>query len=128
MKLILDTHVFIWWVTNPDKLSSRVFDELKNTHNDLFLSAVSIWEIVVKVRLGKLEIDGDLSEHVKGQVEQNGLLQLSLSPEHVYKLDALEDIHKDPFDRLLVAQSLYEGARLVTKDEHIQRYEVETIW
>ena len=128
MKLLLDTHTFIWLTTGSNELSPKARQLIEDLENRIFLSVISIWEILLKVRVGKLEVGGNLDSLVRNQVENNSVEILPLQAEHVYGIEKLEDIHKDPFDRLLIAQAKHEGACFLTKDAHILRYNVETAW
>jgi PIN domain nuclease of toxin-antitoxin system len=106
MKLLLDTHIFIWWADAPEKLSSVALSALEDEANDLILSVVSIWEIQIKSQLGKLKLSQALRGLIKSQQEANGLKILPIELPHILALDALPFHHKDPFDRLLIAQSI----------------------
>jgi PIN domain nuclease of toxin-antitoxin system len=132
VKLLLDTHALIWWDSDPARLPQLVLDELVNKDNDIYFSVVNLWEIQIKQQLRKLDFTHSLSDFFKQQ-SANGLVPLSVEPEHVIGLTHLEaegddPIHKDPFDRLLVAQALAEGMVLVTCDDQIQRYAVPNLW
>src|SRR5437588_7358785 len=105
MKLLLDTHAFIWWFNEPEKLSPKALALLADGDNDLILSAASVWEMQIKIQLGKLKFTVPLREIVESQEQTNGVQVLPVGLEHVLALDALPAHHKDPFDRLLVAQA-----------------------
>ncbi|MFL6207933.1 MAG: type II toxin-antitoxin system VapC family toxin [Pyrinomonadaceae bacterium] len=122
MKLLLDTHIFIWWADEPERLSSAALAALADGTNDLILSVVSIWELQLKIQLGKLKLSQPLIELVKSQQETNGLQVLSLELPHVLALDTLPPHHKDPFDRLLIAQSIVADLTLVTADDKLSAY------
>jgi PIN domain nuclease of toxin-antitoxin system len=128
MKLLLDTHAFIWWATKPEKLSSKVQGLFADASNSLLLSVVSIWEIQIKSQLGKLQLNLPLRELVEAQQRVNGLWVLAIELEHVLALDSLPAHHKDPFDRLLIAQAAVEDASLVSKDNAFANYEVKLLW
>lgn len=128
MKLLLDTHAFIWWDSNPEQLSDTALDLLADSTNELLLSVASIWEIQVKRQLGKLSLQSSLSEILTAQQTTNALSVLPINVEHVLTLDQLPAIHKDPFDRILIAQALYEDAVLVSTDSVFVSYPVQTIW
>ena len=102
MNYLLDTHTLLWWSTEIDSLSSSARDIIEDKSNAIFFSAASIWEIQIKVQLGKLKIPEPLSSLVAKQ-QENGLLFLSIAPEHIYAIDNLPYHHKDPFDRMLIA-------------------------
>ena len=122
MKLLLDTHIFIWWADEPEKLSPVALSALEDETNDLILSVVSVWEIQVKIQLGKLKVNQPLKELIASQRETNGLQILPVELSHVLTLDALPFHHKDPFDRLLIAQSIAEDVTLITADDKFSAY------
>ena len=103
VKLLLDTHVFIWLDTKPKKLSSTVSNLIKDTGNQLFLSVVSVWEMQIKVQFGKMTLRADLDTLIAEQKAKNGLEVLPVVLPHVIALGKLPALHKDPFDRLLIA-------------------------
>ncbi|MDD5451949.1 MAG: type II toxin-antitoxin system VapC family toxin [Desulfovibrionales bacterium] len=127
MRLLLDTHVFIWW-DSAAKLSPRVLALCQDRENTLLLSVVSAWEIQVKLQLGRLKLHMPLSDLIEGQRETNALEVLPIVLDHVLALDALPVHHKDPFDRLLLAQSAVEDVVLVSKDSVFTNYPVKVIW
>jgi PIN domain nuclease of toxin-antitoxin system len=122
MNLLLDTHIFIWWADEPEKLSSVALSALEDETNDLILSVVSAWEIQIKIQLGKLKLSQPLKGLVESQQETNDLQLLHIELPHVLALDSLPLHHKDPFDRLLIAQSIVEGVTLVTADDKFSAY------
>lgn len=128
MKLLLDTHVFIWWSGEPNKLSEKVLSACENHANRLILSIVSIWEMQIKMQLGKLKLKRSLKELVKNQQDVNSLLILPVSPNHIFMLDNLPMHHSDPFDRLLISQAIEEKLLLVSKDEKFSDYAVKLFW
>ena len=127
MKLLLDTHIFIWWANEPEKLSPKALGALHEGGNDLILSVVSAWEIQIKIQLGKLRLSKSLAELVKSQRETNELEILPLELGHVLTLDTLPFHHKDPFDRLLIAQCVSERLTLVTADDSLSAYSVKIL-
>ena len=116
MKVLLDTHTFIWWDSEPLRLSPQVLNMCQNPENLLLLSVASVWEMQIKLQLGKLKLVLPLSELVKGQQQINKIEILAVKLEHVLALDRLPSHHKDPFDRLLIAQARVEGLTLLTTD------------
>lgn len=128
MRLLLDTHVFIWWDSEPAKLSPRVLALCQDKENTLLLSVASAWEIQFKMQLGKLKLHLPLSHLIQGQQETNALEVLPITLNHALALDALPPHHKDPFDRLLLAQSTVEDLVLVRKDSVFKNYPVEVVW
>ena len=127
MRLLLDTHVFIWWADQQESLSATVLSVLKDEANELLLSVVSVWEMQIKVQLGKLKLSMPLRELVESQVETNELKVLPVELAHVLVLDTLPFHHKDPFDRLLIAQSLQEDVTLVSADPEFSAYSVKLL-
>ncbi|MCX8037916.1 MAG: type II toxin-antitoxin system VapC family toxin [Candidatus Sumerlaeia bacterium] len=128
MKLLFDAHAFLWWVSEHEKMSSRALGLCKSGENTLAVSVVSIWEIVIKTQLGKMVLDMPLDQIVAHEVQANGILVLPVFLSHIYELRDLPPYHRDPFDRLLVAQARAEGYSIVSADSVLQRYPVEIIW
>lgn len=128
MKLLLDTHVFIWWSSEPNKLSERVLTLCKNIDNNLILSVASVWEMQIKLQLGKLKLKIPLQELIVSQQQTNNIQILSIDLNHVLELHNLPAHHNDPFDRLLISQANSENIHLVSKDEVFTKYEVKLLW
>ncbi|MBU1753782.1 type II toxin-antitoxin system VapC family toxin [bacterium] len=128
MKLLLDTHVFIWWTSEPEKLSSKVIDLCEDSTNSLILSVASIWEIQIKLQLGEIKLYTPLRDLIESQQRINNVKILPIELEHVLALENLPDYHNDPFDRLLIAQANSENTFLVTKDSVFAEYPVKLIW
>jgi len=124
MKLLLDTHIFIWWADQPENLSQAALSALEDEANELLLSVASVWEMQIKIQLGKLKLSLPLKELIESQQETNDVQILPVELAHVLALDALPFHHKDPFDRLLVAQSIEEGITLVSADSKLSVYPV----
>ena len=114
-RLLLDTHVVLWWLQGSDRLKDSVVVLLKDATNEVFVSAASVWEIAIKQGLGKLEAPDDLLD----LIEQSGFEALSISSSHAEQAGRLPLAHKDPFDRTLIAQAQAEGLILVTHNEAI---------
>lgn len=128
MRLLLDTHTFLWWDSGAEALSTRVRSLCEDPANQLVVSVVSIWEMQVKNRLGKLPLPTGLREIVERQQAINRLELLPVGLEHVLALGDLPDVHRDPFDRLLIAQAKAEGMAVLTKDALFSQYPVAVIW
>ena len=124
MNLLLDTHVFIWWAAEPQKLPVPILSALQNHDNTLVLSVVSIWELQMKTQLGRLTLPLPAREFVAVQCASSGIGALPIFERHVWSLERLPFLHKDPFDRLLAAQALTEGYTLVTSDRLLAQYQV----
>ena len=121
MKLLLDTHLLLLSAAEPSKLSTQSRSLILDSNNDLFFSAASIWEITIKSRLGRRHFD--LDPHVlRRGLADNGYLELTVNVEHALAVLALPPLHKDPFDRMLVAQATIEGFVLLTSDEQVAAY------
>ena len=128
MKVLIDTHVFIWLDTQPEKLSTTAMEICQNTDNELYLSMASMWEMQIKVQLGKLKLKIPLAEMLHVQQQANGLNILDITLNHVYQLQVLPFHHNDPFDRLIIAQSVLEDMTLVSIDEKFKAYNVPVLW
>jgi PIN domain nuclease of toxin-antitoxin system len=119
MRLLLDTHVLLWAMTSPHQLSVSLEAAIKTAENDVAVSAVSVWEITIKRMLGKLDID--IHELIK-TIGDAGFTELPVRFTQSLNLEVLPPHHRDPFDRMLIAQSIADGRRLVTFDEKILKY------
>lgn len=128
MKLLLDTHTFIWWDSSPQKLSSKALALCQNPENSLLVSVASIWEIQIKLQLGKLSLNLPLTEVIESQQVTNNIELLPITIAHVLALNNLPTHHKDPFDRLLIAQANIEDAVLVSCDSIFAKYPVKIDW
>lgn len=128
MRLLLDTHAFIYWTIRTDRLSPLALSLMQDPGNELFLSLVSLWEMQLKTRLGKLQFPLPLAQIVDEQQHLNGLRLLPLEPAHIYALDQLPFHHKDPFDRLLIAQAVTEHLPILSADHVFPSYPVQVIW
>ena len=119
MRLLLDTHVFLWWRIDAPELSAAARSALMDADNEIFVSTAVAWEIVIKRKLGKLEFDGT----VEAAIADEGFTPLAVRVAHVDRVAMLPDHHRDPFDRLLIAQAQVEAMTLVTADALIRRYD-----
>ncbi len=128
MRVLLDTHAFLWWVRDDGRLSWRARDALSDAGNELLFSVVSGWEIAIKAQLGKLRASEDVGAYLSGQLSINSMQVLPIYLSHAVRVADLPNHHRDPFDRLLVAQALVEDLPLVSVDPEISRYPVEVIW
>ena len=128
MKLLLDTHCFIWWDSEPDRLSQRALALCEDPENELTLSVASLWEIQIKEQLGKIKLRAPVRQLVAGQQESNGMRLLPIHAHHVFEIGALPQIHRDPFDRLLVAQARVEGLSVVSHDAVMREYPIVVEW
>jgi PIN domain nuclease of toxin-antitoxin system len=121
MKLLLDTHVLLWAAGRPNRLPAKARRLLSDQRNELIFSSASLWEIAIKNGLGRDDFQVDARLLRRGLLD-NGYLELPITSEHAVAIDGLPPIHKDPFDRLLVAQSMVEGITLLTADPLVAQY------
>jgi PIN domain nuclease of toxin-antitoxin system len=128
MRLLLDTHTFIWWSECPERLPDNVAEAIGNGDVDVFLSTASVWEMQIKIGLGKLRLSKPLKTVVEEQCAANRIEVLPVLLHHLWALDQLERIHGDHFDRLLVAQAIVEDLVFVTRDRLLERYPVNVLW
>lgn len=127
MKVLLDTHVFLWWISNNPRLGKEARNVISNIDNQLFLSAASGWEIAIKTGPGKLEVADDISSFMFEQMRLNALDELPVLISHALHAASLPNLHRDPFDRLLIAQAQLERLPILTGDEKFSAYSVEII-
>ena len=123
MKLLLDTHVALWWLGGIETISDEARAAIEGSENDVFLSAASVWEAGVKVATGRLRLDAPLVPSAR----EAGMVELPVTWSHAERAASLPPVHGDPFDRMLVAQALAEGLVLVTRDPAIKQYAVPTL-
>jgi PIN domain nuclease of toxin-antitoxin system len=128
MNLLLDSHAFIWWRDEPNKLSPTAFTEISDPNNNVFLSVAAVWELQIKTALNKLTIKGALENAVKDEQQNNGFQILPVNLSHALYLENLSLHHKDPFDRLLIAQAIVENMTLVSADANFANYQVNLLW
>jgi len=128
MKLLLDTHAFVWWASSSAKLPSAVSAQCADPANTLLLSVVSVWEMQIKIQLGKLKVNRSLPDLVEHHRRVNQMQVLPINLEHVLTLDSLPAHHRDPFDRLLIAQAAVENVSLVSGDQVFSNYPIKLFW
>jgi PIN domain nuclease of toxin-antitoxin system len=128
MKALLDTHVVLWWVTNDPQLSQTVRDIITDSGNTLYVSVASSWEIIIKSHTGKLPLPEPPTTFIRSCLTANGFESMAIDLAHVLQVDNLPDHHKDPFDRILIAQAQAENMPILTIDHLILKYPVQTIW
>ncbi|WPE24311.1 type II toxin-antitoxin system VapC family toxin [Shinella zoogloeoides] len=121
MRLLLDTHTLLWWLNDDEKLGARARDLIGDPANDVLVSAVSLWEITVKLRIGKLDAD---IEEILAILPDQGFQRLDISDAHLVALAGLPVHHRDPFDHLLIAQAFAEDAHFVSEDQNVPLYGV----
>lgn len=128
MRLLLDTHVFVWWHSESQKISQRALMLCQDTDNIILLSVVSAWEMQIKLQLDKIRFDTSLAEVIAHQQEHSQIEILPVELEHVLALGDLPMHHKDPFDRLLIAQAKAENIMLISHDAVFGEYPIQVIW
>jgi PIN domain nuclease of toxin-antitoxin system len=128
MRLLLDTHAFLWFVLNDPALSPKARDLIADPKNDLYLSPASHWEIAIKISIGKYQIPGSFETWMNQQLQINDISILPIEIAHTAAVTNLPFHHKDPFDRLLIAQSLTEAIPIVSADSTLNAYGVTRLW
>lgn len=126
MKLLLDTHILLWVAQGSEQLSNKARSLIENPENQLYFSAASLWEISIKNKLGRADFKVDLAV-LRRNLLDNGFEEMAINSAHAIGVDALPNIHKDPFDRMLVAQTAVEGITLMTADSVVAEYPVALI-
>jgi PIN domain nuclease of toxin-antitoxin system len=127
MNFLLDTHTFIWFINGDKSLSDKVIDKIKDVENQCFFSIASIWEIAVKMKLNKLQLKSGFNKITSFCVE-NEIEIIPITFEHIQELNQLDFHHRDPFDRLIIAQGIAEKLTVLTKDENFKLYPVKCLW
>jgi len=128
VRVLLDTHAFLWWIAGGERVGAEARTTIGDRDNECLLSLASCWEISVKVSLGKLKVDADLDSFLPEQLAANGFRLLPIGLRHATRVARLPFHHRDPFDRMLVAQALEERLALVSCDEVFDAYGVERVW
>ena len=129
MKYLLDTHAFLWWISDAPSLSLSARGIIADAGNDIYLSAVSVWEISIKARAGRLNVfSGNLEQFIEEHVRKSSFFPLPVTTAHSARVYTLSNHHRDPFDQMLVAQSLVENLTLVSADKQIYSYDVKVVW
>lgn len=125
---LLDTHTFLWMASDPDRLGAAARARIEDVESRLFLSVASVWEMAIKKSLGKLELPSSVEDFVDQQLSATAARLLEIRTAHAGRVEFLAWHHRDPFDRLLVAQALHEGLPVLGLDADFDRYGVERIW
>ena len=126
--VLLDTHVLLWARAQPERLSDRVRDLLVDGDNFLLWSAASSWELAIKLRIGKLRLAEPLPKYLARVIREMRLRAIAVEHPHAWRVAELPEHHRDPFDRVLVAQAQLESVPILSADRHFDRYDVERIW
>jgi PIN domain nuclease of toxin-antitoxin system len=132
MKYLLDTYVFLWSISKPKELSKKAASIIKNQDNEIYVSAITLWEIAIKTRIGKLEIEGISVDELLDVIEKMDYQLISLTPEDsIQYADLAENTHKDPFDRMLIQQSISRNMIMISKDSAFSKfiqYGLKIVW
>ena len=128
MRLLLDTHTFLWFIEDSPQLSAPAKALIEDSTNDVFLSMASVWEMAIKIGLGKLSISGPFDAYIPEQLRLNNIGLLDIAFTHVAEIIALPLHHRDPFDRLIIAQAHVEGIPIVGADTAFDAYPVTRLW
>ncbi len=128
MKAILDTHTLLWLVDRPEKLPKTVRSFCENENNELYISIASFWELSIKISIGKIELDKNALTQLKKWCNKNAVTILPISILHCDQVQTLPFHHRDPFDRLIIAQAICGKLNVLTIDEHFSKYNIDVIW
>jgi PIN domain nuclease of toxin-antitoxin system len=128
MRCLIDTHAFLWFITTDKRLGERAYEEISNIENEVVLSIASLWEIAIKASLGKLELMKPFRDLIPRELVVNEIDLLPITPKHLAVLTDLPFHHRDPFDRLIIAQAMVEGIPLLSVDEEFRKYPVQILW
>jgi PIN domain nuclease of toxin-antitoxin system len=128
MRLLLDTQAFLWWIGNSQDLSQTAKEAIADENSEVFFSVVSAWEIVIKAKLGKLPLPELPDVLIPKMLERHDFQTLPVTLQHTLKVYDLPDLHKDPFDRLLIAQALVDDLIFVSSDSLVKQYKIGMLW
>ena len=128
MKILLDTHCWLWWITTPEKLAPKAQQLIMDGHNELFFSAASSWEIAIKYALGKLPLAEDPETFIPPRLMRDAIMPLPITNIHALHVASLPLHHRDPFDRILISQAQLEHLPIMTVDRQFAVYKVDLIW
>lgn len=128
VRFLLDTHTFVWMAGDPDRLGTAARQRIEANESELYLSVASVWEIAIKASLGKLELPGTVATFLEEQLAATRTALLDVHAEHAVRVEHLHWHHRDPFDRLLVAQAQFGKLPILTVDRAFDAYDVERIW
>jgi PIN domain nuclease of toxin-antitoxin system len=128
MRLLLDTHVFLWWISDDERVSRRGRKLIADPDNEIFFSVASAWELAIKAGLGRLELPDNPDRFIPKQLAENAFQPLPIQLRHALKVHSLPDLHRDPFDRMLVAQALCEDLAILSADRKMADYRVKVVW
>ena len=127
MNYLVDTHAVIWFITADKKLPQATKSIIEDETNNCFVSIATFWEIGIKYSLGRLDLQGGLND-IFDIILDSGFSLLPITPQHIVKNSDLEFHHQDPFDRLIIAQAIVEGLKVISKDQYFKNYDIEIVW
>ena len=128
MRLLLDTQCWLWWFSQPERLSEEVIERIADETNEVWLSVTSVWEMGIKVAIGKLPLPEQIDHYIPSRMTQLGARSLQITAYHALRVAVLPLHHRDPFDRMLIAQAQIEDMTLVSADSMFNQYEVSVLW
>ena len=126
-QFLIDTHVLIWLVSESKKISEKAFSILNHRENKIYISTISLWEISIKEKIGKLDLGLTIDELIK-ELKFNEIEIFTINTNHIKELQNLDLHHRDPFDRMLIAQSKTENMTIITKDNSFSKYDIDILW
>jgi len=127
MDILLDTHTVLWFFEDDKRLSKSAIEAIYNPDNKMYVSIASLWEAGIKCSIGKLKLDGGIEGFIEA-IDSNGFILLSIDSGHIKKVTSLPYLHRDPFDRIIISQSIVENMAIITSDVNILKYEINPIW
>lgn len=128
MRALLDTHVLLWWLLDAPRLSSRARATLQDGKNELLWSAASSWELAIKISRDRLRFPGPLRSYLPAKLREQSITPMPVEHAHTFEVAELPPHHRDPFDRLLIAQARIEGVPLISADRQLKSYDVDILW
>jgi len=128
VKLLLDTHCWLWWFAKPERLNTETIEQIADENNEIWLSVASVWEMGIKTAIGKLSLPEPIESYVSTRMMQLGAKSLQIQAHHALKIARLPIYHRDPFDRMLIVQAQAEEMTLVSADSVFSRYDVSILW
>ncbi|NCR10438.1 MAG: type II toxin-antitoxin system VapC family toxin [Microcystis aeruginosa LG13-11] len=128
MRLLLDTQCWLWWFSQPEKLNESVIEQIADETNEIWFSVASVWEMGIKVSIGKLPLPEPIDDYISTRMTQLGAKSLEINAAHALRVATLPLHHRDPFDRILIAQAQIEKMTLVSADSTFNLYEVSLLW
>ena len=128
MKLLIDTQCWLWWFSEPDRLTAATIAQISDESNEIWFSVASVWELGIKVGLGKLPLPEPIDRYLASRMKELGARSLEIRADHAIRAGGLPLHHRDPFDRMLIAQAQGEGMTIITADRLFDLYEVEILW